>query len=386
MSDRDALLAAILAQPDDDTPRLVYADWLDEHDEPERAEFIRIQFRLPNLSRRTVEAKRLAARETELRSKLFKHLTKLPFAEITFRRGFVASITSGLQVFAKHAAKLRPEDAPAYELILKPDAADDDLLEGDYEDDWRKEIGLFQVIAKRRELRRCVSLDPRTYLRGRTAEPILNSPNLTGLRRLRVTGDAGDAFEDLDSPTFSNLRWLDLHDNDDLDHHPPTITRLAHSRRLVNLEHLDLGDCNLDDECLRALATTPHLLRLRYLDISDARLRFREGFANFIRTSSMPALTELDLSDSFWWGRALLDPDEAVRQLADSPLIERLTKLALRRNEITDAGALALAASPLKLKLTHLDLWGNDISATAKRALEKRFGRGVCTYRQPAKT
>src|SRR6266508_240747 len=46
MSEEDALLAAIYANPDDDTPRLVYADWLDEHDQPERAEFIRAQIRL----------------------------------------------------------------------------------------------------------------------------------------------------------------------------------------------------------------------------------------------------------------------------------------------------------------------------------------------------
>jgi uncharacterized protein (TIGR02996 family) len=38
-----ALLAAIIAEPEDDTPRLVYADWLDEHARPERAEFIRVQ-------------------------------------------------------------------------------------------------------------------------------------------------------------------------------------------------------------------------------------------------------------------------------------------------------------------------------------------------------
>src|SRR5438874_1548572 len=31
MSDRDALYAAVCANPDDDTARLVFADWLDEH-------------------------------------------------------------------------------------------------------------------------------------------------------------------------------------------------------------------------------------------------------------------------------------------------------------------------------------------------------------------
>jgi len=38
-----AFMQAIVANPADDTPRLVYADWLDEHDQPERAEFIRLQ-------------------------------------------------------------------------------------------------------------------------------------------------------------------------------------------------------------------------------------------------------------------------------------------------------------------------------------------------------
>src|SRR3982750_4314118 len=42
MTDHDPLLAAIIADPDEDTPRLVFADWLDEHGEPERAEFIRV--------------------------------------------------------------------------------------------------------------------------------------------------------------------------------------------------------------------------------------------------------------------------------------------------------------------------------------------------------
>jgi uncharacterized protein (TIGR02996 family) len=44
--ERDGFLRAICTTPDDDTPRLVYADWLDEHGEHERAEFIRVQFKL----------------------------------------------------------------------------------------------------------------------------------------------------------------------------------------------------------------------------------------------------------------------------------------------------------------------------------------------------
>jgi uncharacterized protein (TIGR02996 family) len=49
VSDRCTLFANVLNQPADDTARLVLADWLDEHDEPERAEFIRVQCRMHQL-------------------------------------------------------------------------------------------------------------------------------------------------------------------------------------------------------------------------------------------------------------------------------------------------------------------------------------------------
>lgn len=45
----DALVRSVLAAPLDDAPRLVYADWLDEHGESERAEFIRVQCELARL-------------------------------------------------------------------------------------------------------------------------------------------------------------------------------------------------------------------------------------------------------------------------------------------------------------------------------------------------
>jgi uncharacterized protein (TIGR02996 family) len=37
------LLAAVLAEPDDDTPRLIFADWCEDNGEPGRAAFIRTQ-------------------------------------------------------------------------------------------------------------------------------------------------------------------------------------------------------------------------------------------------------------------------------------------------------------------------------------------------------
>src|SRR5262245_47923625 len=45
MSDESRFIVAMAADPDDDTPRLVFADWLDEHGQHDRAEFIRLQCR-----------------------------------------------------------------------------------------------------------------------------------------------------------------------------------------------------------------------------------------------------------------------------------------------------------------------------------------------------
>src|SRR5262245_13490092 len=45
-AEQAALLAAIIADPDEDTPRLVYADWLQEHGDEEQAAFIRESIKL----------------------------------------------------------------------------------------------------------------------------------------------------------------------------------------------------------------------------------------------------------------------------------------------------------------------------------------------------
>jgi uncharacterized protein (TIGR02996 family) len=47
MTDREALVRAVLAAPEDDAPRLVFADWCDENGDSEWAEFIRLQVERP---------------------------------------------------------------------------------------------------------------------------------------------------------------------------------------------------------------------------------------------------------------------------------------------------------------------------------------------------
>jgi uncharacterized protein (TIGR02996 family) len=49
MDERGGFVRAICAEPDEDTPRLAFADWLDEHGGGDRAEFIRLQCELGRL-------------------------------------------------------------------------------------------------------------------------------------------------------------------------------------------------------------------------------------------------------------------------------------------------------------------------------------------------
>src|SRR4051794_27836662 len=85
MRDEAALLAAIAAHPDEDTPRLMYADWLDEHGRSDRAEFIRLQCD-PGAGETAVE--RAEELEDRNRAKWLAGLPQFPGARWEFRRGF----------------------------------------------------------------------------------------------------------------------------------------------------------------------------------------------------------------------------------------------------------------------------------------------------------
>src|SRR5262249_54258369 len=61
-----ALLACIREAPEDDAPRLVLADWLEDHGRPEHAELIRVQCQLARLPEDDPGRTGLARREREL--------------------------------------------------------------------------------------------------------------------------------------------------------------------------------------------------------------------------------------------------------------------------------------------------------------------------------
>jgi uncharacterized protein (TIGR02996 family) len=65
MAQEDAFLQAIREEPDDDRPRLVFADWLEEQGNP-RGELIRIQCTLARMHENDPRRKELRRQEREL--------------------------------------------------------------------------------------------------------------------------------------------------------------------------------------------------------------------------------------------------------------------------------------------------------------------------------
>ncbi len=100
MSTEAALLRAIREMPDEDTPRLVYADYLDEEGDAARAEFIRVQVERTRLPERDPRRAALEDREHDL---LAEHECAWlgvaadamdGLAEWEFDRGFVNEVSA----------------------------------------------------------------------------------------------------------------------------------------------------------------------------------------------------------------------------------------------------------------------------------------------------
>ena len=109
MSEREALFRAILAAPDDDAPRLIFADWLEEHNEPERAEFIRTQCALARLPEKTSCWKPLQERAARLEREFrtaWAGPTLAHVLNVTFRRGFIDHVQVTVEYFLSAAQRI----------------------------------------------------------------------------------------------------------------------------------------------------------------------------------------------------------------------------------------------------------------------------------------
>jgi uncharacterized protein (TIGR02996 family) len=116
VTDGEALLATILAQPADDGARLVYADWLQEHGQPERAGLIRKQ--IIAHQKRDAEAtqdeeSRDCAAELLLWHCVWRECFGFPWIvwmklkEVHWVRGFLESVTCTAAAWLQHGDAIR---------------------------------------------------------------------------------------------------------------------------------------------------------------------------------------------------------------------------------------------------------------------------------------
>src|SRR5690349_540181 len=95
MPEAARLLQAVIAEPDNDTPRLAYADWLKAEGDAERAEFIRLQCTLERLPLEAPQHAVLRQRETELIGQ-YGYRWAEEFGDLisvwVYRRGFIERV------------------------------------------------------------------------------------------------------------------------------------------------------------------------------------------------------------------------------------------------------------------------------------------------------
>jgi uncharacterized protein (TIGR02996 family) len=212
MTDEPALLAAIADRPDDDTPRLVYADWLDDHGQRERAEFIRLQCAL---ARDDVDDPAAAERADELegrdRRKWLSEVFNRPGFRWEFIRGFPERLET--KIVMALARFLRLGGIPWLRDLCLTDVTGSSLrdfvsrhwpgrwesleLWGGAGDDTVWPLGVLAYSPQAAQLRalRIGGVD----VTDDAVEALASSPYLAGLRLLSLPGDR-------DRPRYAALR------------------------------------------------------------------------------------------------------------------------------------------------------------------------------------
>lgn len=231
--EREALLRAIFEAPKDDLPRLVFADWLDEHREPEWAELIRLQCQ-------TQSAPHAFERKQELLGRVFPQA--LANESAVFERGF--RLDPRMQIAADQlgdAANLReralrehPEWYGATELKIAG--------------------GLI--------------------LSGKPIQTLLTSTVTQRVTRVDLSGAVVNSWADDDfvgesvgteTTALALLREYEYR---------PVVTvqaveALVNAREARRLTHLDLRNNDLDNDAARAIVHSTNLIRLKSLQMFD---------------------------------------------------------------------------------------------------------------------
>jgi uncharacterized protein (TIGR02996 family) len=356
VTQEDAFLQAIIESPDDDAPRLVFADWLDDHGDDERAEAIRLAVRLRGRG------------PIDLDPEAWALLTRIEDLE------------------QRHGDRWR---AAAPNL--------DGVYLGLGEGGFLTDAHIQSVEALLHHEKRIFSAGPIRRL-----SVLLDNPgdadllaSCRSLARVRRLGLHGDRPEDFGlsalalSPWLRGVRKLDLSRNYQ---HSSFLPSLAAAPRWPGLEELDLTLNGFSAAAFRTLGGAPLLSTLKSLNVSRCVLR-GQPLRELLRSTHLPRLrrflagenfigptTVRDLTAVDWQHLEVLDLSSnnltaaSARDLAGRPFLARLKRLDLSANRLGDAGVQALAASPwLSRRLRRLDV---GFCGVTSKGLEHLAGAG----------
>jgi uncharacterized protein (TIGR02996 family) len=377
MTDHDALLRAICEYPDDDTPRLIFADFLEENGEAERAAFVRAQVELARTPAWEPFAVLCRHRRTDwFNGDPWRHTLPpleapgLQWAPVAFRRGFgwrvnVTSPLAWMEVAPRVFAQ-----APVGELYLNTSATTRDDLRRLAAADWARFL-------------RVVHLDGASPV-----EPIralCETPAATGITDIHFHRASSPGLsvliEDLMQTRLGRaVRGLHFYVGyEALDELLEALSARGESTRLERLTFATMG---VTADWIGRLFESPAGRHLRALDLPDNYLGFwvlglpfppdfrmlglsgtpSGGIEALANPDRRQILRQLDLS------RTTLDT-EAMRALARSRRLAGLRSLNLRRCRVGAAGLYHLARATFWPNLVELDLRENPLNDGGVRHL-----------------
>ena len=373
------LLADILATPDDDAPRLVYADLLTTNGDP-RGELVTIQCALARAQAQSLDGLvalevndlerhvRLVRRQNVLLAEHRERWTAealggrpSEFHSVVFRRGFPEDVTLHGTEVVRAVRELRARSPLRSLAILQTvDASARELARLDLSS--LRSLSLLEH-GKLQNETRALLLDAASSITTLRVEypaaldvaTLARAPGLESVDIVsaRLGGAAIDVLARM--PFASTLRSLGLGGSglgekalDTLDGRFPALDA-------IDLRSVGLSDVILDTHLRRVNAQFPRTLKLAHNGLGT------DGARALASTASLASVVELDLT----WNRI---GDDGLRAIAESPHLEALRSLSAAGTEMSDHGARALAEARTA-RLRVLDVTDSWLTAAGIGAL-----------------
>jgi uncharacterized protein (TIGR02996 family) len=283
MDEVDAFFQSILDSPDDDRPRLIYADWLEERGDP-RGELIQVQCELAKMPTNDPRRPGLQARAQGLQTRFTHEALGGAHISFCFSRGLLETVYLGgdpdVRVFVERAPVIY-RLGPVRRLHVIGPALDLATVEA---------LAKLPYLCYLSEL--CI---PGMAMSGHTGidvagvQALAASPYLTRLTSLDLSANTGitaSALQKLlDSPSLNRLTKIDLSADWVPDEifgftgpntcpavDPSAVQALATSPNASRLTALNLWGNSLDEEAGQSLVDSPFLTGLAELHLEHCGL------------------------------------------------------------------------------------------------------------------